>query len=44
MADALKAFLPQTKISGATNVKNNGGKDINGTKFDTLNFYGCVKY
>ena len=44
MADALKAFVPQTKISGATNVKNNGGKDINGTKFDTLNFYGCVKY
>ena len=44
MADALKAFVPQAKISGATNVKNNGGKDINGTKFDTLNFYGCIKY
>ncbi|MBQ7303143.1 MAG: hypothetical protein IJW89_06135 [Clostridia bacterium] len=44
MADALKAFVPQTKISGATNVKNNGGKDINGTKITDTNFYGCIKY
>ncbi|MBE6792501.1 MAG: hypothetical protein E7534_03245 [Ruminococcaceae bacterium] len=44
MADALKAFVPQTKISGATNIKDHGGKDINGTTFTTLNFYGCIKY
>jgi len=44
MADALNAFTPQTKISGATNISNNGGKDIKGSSFSSINFYGCVKH
>lgn len=41
--EAIAAFTPKNKIAGATAVKNNGGKDINGTAIST-NFYGCVKY
>jgi len=41
--EAIAAFTPKNKITGATAVKNNGGKDINGTAIST-NFYGCVKY
>jgi len=44
MSGAIAAFTPTKKIAGATDIKDNGGRDIAGTKFDTLNFYGCVKY
>ncbi len=42
--DAIKAFTPTNKLRGATNISNNGGKDINGTKINKIDFYGCVKY
>lgn len=42
--DAIKAFTPTNKLKGASNVANNGGKDIAGNKFSTIDFYGCVKY
>ena len=44
MADALNAFTPQAKISGATSIGNHGGKDIKGNSISSTNFYGCVKY
>ncbi len=43
-ADVIKAFTPAQKLRGATNIGNNGGKDINGDKVNTIDFYGCVKY
>ncbi len=42
--EAIAAFSPQTKITGATNIKDNGGKDIAGNTFTTLDFYGCIKH
>ncbi|MBQ7303103.1 MAG: right-handed parallel beta-helix repeat-containing protein [Clostridia bacterium] len=44
MSDALNAFTPTSKINGATNISNNGGKDIKGSSFSSINFYGCVKH
>jgi hypothetical protein len=44
MKGAIDAFTPTKKIAGATAIKNHGGRDIKGTKFDTIDFYGCIKY
>jgi hypothetical protein len=44
MKGAIDAFTPTVKINGATSIKDNGGKDINGTKITDTNFYGCIKY
>lgn len=43
-AEVIKAFTPTNKISGATAIKNNGGKDITGASIGSSTFYGCVKY
>ena len=43
-ADVIKAFTPTNKISGASKIPNNGGKDITGTSIGNSAFYGCVKY
>lgn len=43
-ADAIKAFTPTNKLRGATNISDNGGKDISGNKITNIDFYGCVKY
>ena len=43
-AEVIKAFTPTNKISGATAIKNNGGKDITGASIGNSTFYGCVKY
>ena len=42
-SQAITAFTPRNKISGAYANIDNGGKDINGSSF-TSAFYGCVKY
>ena len=43
-AEAIKAFTPQNKVTGATSISNNGGKDLAGTAISSTNFYGCIKY
>lgn len=43
-ADVIKAFTPKNKISGASKISNNGGKDITGASIGSSAFYGCVKY
>jgi len=42
-SQAIAAFTPRNKISGAYTNVNGGGKDINGSSFSSA-FYGCVKY
>lgn len=42
-AKMIAAFTPTAKIDGASNIANNGGKDINGSTFSAP-FYGAVKY
>ncbi len=40
----ISAYTPTAKLAGASTIKNNGGKDINGTDIKNAAFYGCVKY
>ena len=40
----IDAFTPTNKISGASSIANNGGKDINGADIGSSGFYGAVKY
>ncbi len=43
-AQAIEAFTPTNLENTAIDVENNGGKDIAGNTFSTIDFYGCVKY
>ena len=43
-AKMIEAFTPQNKMTGASTISNNGGKDINGTSIGSSAFYGAVKY
>ena len=42
-ANMIKGFTPRNKVSGAVDVANNGGKDING-KAILSNYFGCVNH
>ena len=43
-AAMIAAYTPTAKLTGASVIENNGGKDINGTDIGSATFYGCVKY
>ena len=42
-ANMIKGFTPRNKVSGAVDVANNGGKDINGNAAASK-IFGCVNY
>jgi hypothetical protein len=42
--DAIAAFTPKSKISGASAIGNFGGKDVAGKTVSAIDFYGCVKH
>ena len=44
LADVIDAFTPTNELRGATNISENGGKDILGNTFSNIDFYVCVKY
>ena len=43
-ADAITAFTPQNKLHGAVDIENSGNIDITGSRFNKIDFFGCVNY